>query len=227
MGLNFSKQFLKQNGCRLLKEQRWKKGTLTMPLSVICADPWTNGSSRPRLSNNLGTCMKKPTSLINMIGLYPQVTLTAQRWLWFPLHYCICHKHFNLWEKVGHCISNVHKLCVDLLSPSSVKETGTLLPQCTTCLLSTQLPTCGEAVGEQQQAGWLHWTQWHPVCYHNVQHLPFQMQPSMFYTVQQGKEASNNKYKSVNCHKKMTVSSPLPKIVFWGMGNKIVFQMFK
>lgn len=74
MGLNFSKQFLKQSVCRLLQEQRWEKGTLTMPLSVICADPWTSGSSRPRLSNNLGTWMKKPTSQINMIVLYPHVT---------------------------------------------------------------------------------------------------------------------------------------------------------
>lgn len=62
------------------------KGTLTMPLSVICADPWTSGSSRPRLNNSLGTWMEKPTSQVNMTALLPHVTRTAQRWLWFPWH---------------------------------------------------------------------------------------------------------------------------------------------
>lgn len=57
-----------------LEEQRWGKETPTMLLSVICAVPWTSGSSRPRLSNSLGTWMEEPTLQVNRTVLYLYVT---------------------------------------------------------------------------------------------------------------------------------------------------------
>ena len=117
----------------------------------------------------------------------------------------------------------------DLSSSPFVKETGTLPLQCTACLLSTQLPTCGDAVDQQQQAGWLQLNtgtsctllQCPPCAISNA------AQRVLHHSVMQEREASNIKYKPVKWHKKMTMFSPLNKVACWGTGNKKVFQMFK